>query len=83
MQPEAGSELAKWVEYYQTNLAASNHNFKHGAFHAVLIAGLFIVLPVFATNALFERKSVKYVAVNVSYWIICLGIMGGIIAAWR
>ncbi len=83
MQPEAGSELAKWVEYYQTNLAASNHVFTHGAFHGVLIGGLFIVLPVMATNALFERKGFKYVAVNVGYWIITLGLMGGIVAAWR
>lgn len=83
MQPEAGSELAKWVEYYQTNLAASNHSFSHGAFHGVLIGGLFVALPIMATNALFERKGFKYVAVNVGYWIITLGLMGGIVAAWR
>ncbi|MBK8565916.1 MAG: DUF1761 domain-containing protein [Saprospiraceae bacterium] len=81
-EPAPGSEIAKWIEFYKTNLAASNHTFKHGAFHAVML-GLFLVLPVFATNALFERKGFKYVAVNVGYWIICLGIMGGIIAAWR
>jgi hypothetical protein len=36
-----------------------------------------------ATNALFERKGYKYVLVNAGYWIVCLGIMGGIVAAWR
>ncbi|MBK8966053.1 MAG: DUF1761 domain-containing protein [Saprospiraceae bacterium] len=82
MQPESGSELARWVEYYQTNLATANHTFKHGAFHGVLF-GVFLVLPVMATNALFERKGYKYVLVNVGYWIVCLGIMGGIVAAWR
>lgn len=82
MQPEPGSALAQWVEYYQNNLAASNHTFKHGSFHGMLF-GIFLVLPVFATNALFERKSFKYVAVNVAYWIVCLAIMGGIMAAWR
>jgi hypothetical protein len=83
MKPEAGSELAKWFEYYQTNLAASNHTFKHGLFHGIGIAGLFIALPVLATNALFERKGFKYIAINGIYWIICLGIMGGIMAAWH
>jgi Protein of unknown function (DUF1761) len=83
MQPEAGSELAKWFEYYQTNLAASNHTFKHGAFHGVLIGGLLIALPVLATNALFERKGFKYILVNAGYWIVCLCIMGGIIASWH
>ncbi|MCB0534710.1 MAG: DUF1761 domain-containing protein [Lewinellaceae bacterium] len=82
MQPEAGSELAQWVEYYQNNLAASNHTFAHGSFHGMLF-GIFLALPVMATNALFERKSFKYVAVNVGYWIVCLAIMGGIVAAWR
>lgn len=82
MQPEAGSELAKWVEYYQTNLAASHYNFKHGAVHGGLL-GFLIVLPVMATNALFERKSLKYVAVNAGYWIVCLILMGGLLAAWR
>ncbi|MCC6725000.1 MAG: DUF1761 domain-containing protein [Saprospiraceae bacterium] len=82
-QPEAGSELAKWFEYYQTNLAESNHTFKHGAFHGLLIAGLFIALPVIGTNALFERKSFKYILINGVYWLICFALMGGIVAAWH
>ncbi|MEM9680071.1 MAG: DUF1761 domain-containing protein [Bacteroidota bacterium] len=56
--------------------------FKHGAFHGALL-GLLIVLPVFATNALFEQKSFKYVAINVGYWIVTLSIMGGIINVWQ
>ena len=55
--------------------------FKHGAFHGALI-GLLLVLPVFWTNALFEQKSFKYVAINVGYWVVTLAIMGGIINAW-
>ncbi len=56
--------------------------FKHGALHGALL-GLMIVLPVFATNALFEQKSFKYVAINVGYWVVTLAIMGGIINAWQ
>src|SRR5262245_38256241 len=47
MKPEPGSELAQWQEYYKTNLAADNHIFTHGAFHAFFIVGLGIVLPLF------------------------------------
>lgn len=83
MNPEAGSEPAKWLEYYNANLAASNHTFKHGAFHGFLIAGLFIVLPVLTTGALFERKNFKYIAINAGYWIVTLSLMGGIAASWR
>lgn len=81
--PEPGTELAQWKEYYYTNLAADNHTAKHGAFHAFMLVGLFIVLPIFATNSIFEGKSWKYVAVNTSYWMLSLIIMGAIIASWR
>lgn len=56
--------------------------FKHGVFHGVL-AGIFIALPILGTNALFERKSAKYILINSGYWIVTLGIMGGIICGWK
>ena len=83
MKPEPGTELANWVDYYKTNLAADNHIFTHGAFHAFFLIGLFSVLPVIATCAIFEAKSWKYVLINSFYWMISLTLMGGIIAAWR
>ncbi len=83
MKPDPASEDGKWLEYYQTNLAASNHTFKHGAFHGLFLAGLFLALPIIATGALFERKGWKYIAANAGYWVICLALMGGILAAWK
>lgn len=83
MNPDPASEAGRWLEYYKTNLAASNHTFKHGAFHGFFIAGLLLALPIMATNALFERKSFKYVAVNVGYWLLTLALMGGLLAAWQ
>jgi len=56
--------------------------FKHGAFHGVF-AGIFIALPIIGINALFERKSAKYIFINSGYWIVTLGIMGAIICGWR
>jgi len=56
--------------------------FKHGAFHGVL-AGVFIALPILGTNALFERKSAKYIFINSGYWIVTLGVMGAIICGWK
>lgn len=55
--------------------------FKHGALHGSMLA-LFIGLPMFATNALFEMKSFKYVAINVGYWVVTMALMGGIINGW-
>lgn len=52
--------------------------FKHGLLHGV-IAGFTIALPILGINALFERKGFKYIAVNAGYWIVTLGLMGGVI----
>jgi hypothetical protein len=34
------------------------------------------------TNALFERRSWKYIFMNVGYWALSAAIMGGIISAF-
>lgn len=57
-------------------------SFKHGALHG-LITGLFLVLPVIGTNALYERRSFKYTLVTGGFWIVCCTIMGGIICGWQ
>ena len=56
--------------------------FKHGALHGVL-CGLFFALPILGTQALFEQRSFKYIAIHTSYWIVSMAIMGGIICAWQ
>ena len=56
--------------------------FKHGVLHGV-IAGIFIALPILGTSAVFEHKSAKYIFINAGYWIVTLGIMGGIICGWK
>ncbi|MCC6815444.1 MAG: DUF1761 domain-containing protein [Saprospiraceae bacterium] len=83
MIPEPGSELANWLEYYNNNLAASNHTFAHGSFHGAFIGGILITLPIIIVGAFFERRNYKYIAITSGYWIISLAIMGGIIASWR
>lgn len=55
--------------------------FKHGAFHG-LLAGIFIVFPIMATNGLFERKSWKLIFINSGYWTVALVIMNAIVCSW-
>ena len=62
--------IPNWAENYRT--------FGHGAVHG-FAAGLLGALPILATNAMFERKGFKYIAVNVAYWILTLTLMGGFI----
>ena len=50
--------------------------------YMVQFLGMFVVLPVLSIIAMFEKKSVKYVAINAGYWVVTLAIMGGIICQW-
>ncbi|WP_293873854.1 DUF1761 domain-containing protein [Flavobacterium sp.] len=63
---------------FMTDYGTAYRTFKHGALHGFM-AGLFMILPVVGTNALYERRTFKYVMVTSGFWIVCFMIMGGII----
>lgn len=67
-----------YFQEFIANYGDRFRTFKHGALHGTL-TGVFLVLPILAIIAMFERKSVKYVAINTGYWIVTLAIMGGIV----
>lgn len=66
---------------FMDDYGSAFRTYKHGALHG-LLAGLFIVLPVMGINALFERKSWKYILLNAAYWTFSLTIMGAIVCGW-
>lgn len=76
-----GTEAFNLAKDFMTKYGAEFRSFKHGALHG-FITTLFLLLPVMGTNALFERKSWKYILLNVGYWGVSAAIMGGIICAW-
>jgi hypothetical protein len=78
---EPESEISLWIKDFMTKYGTNFRTFKHGAFHGTL-TGIMVALPILGTNALFERKGFKYIAINVGYWIVCLALMGGIICAF-
>ncbi|TAF09908.1 MAG: DUF1761 domain-containing protein [Flavobacteriia bacterium] len=57
-------------------------SFDHGALHG-FFASLFVVVPVIATNCLFEQRSFKYAAITSGYWILVMTLMGAIICGWK
>ena len=73
-----GTEINQYANDFMTRYGQNFRTFKHGLFHGV-IAGLFFALPILGVNALFQRKGFKYIAINVGYWAITLGLMGGVI----
>lgn len=72
--PEAMAMVQQMMDKY----GGEFRNFHHGVIHG-LFAAVFIVLPVLGTNALFERKGWKYIAINVGYWAISFALMGGVV----
>jgi Protein of unknown function (DUF1761) len=75
--PETLAYAKNFFETYGTRF----RTFKHGVFHGVLTA-LFVALPVIGVNALWNRKSAKYVFIHVGYWVICMGLIGGVLCAF-
>ena len=55
-------------------------NFGHGVWHGVFM-GIIMAMPVLVINGLFEMKNFKNLAINVIYWLITLGLMGGVLDA--
>ena len=70
-------DLTSFMDKYGSNF----RTFKHGALHGVLGA-LFFALPLIAINSFFERRGAKYIPIHAGYWVISLGIMGGIVCQW-
>lgn len=68
------AEIANLMNKYGTEF----RNFHHGVIHGGMLGALF-VFPIMAINALFERKSWKYIFINAGYWFVTLMLMGGII----
>jgi hypothetical protein len=86
LQGEIGfaEETGEAFTFFQNFLGTYGDRFRtfgHGALHGVM-SGFIFVLPILSIIAMFERKSVKYIAINSGYWIITLAIMGGIICQW-
>ena len=54
--------------------------FGHGAAHGAIIS-LFLIVPIFITNGLFEQRSWTNILLNIGYWLVTLALMGGVIDA--
>jgi Protein of unknown function (DUF1761) len=74
-------EVFAAIEAVKNSTAGLYRSFGHGFFHGILFS-VFIVLPIIATNAMFERKSGKLIFIHWGYWAVTLAIMGGIICQW-
>ncbi len=78
---DPNSELGSYFANYMAKYGRNFRTFGHGALHGVMTA-MFIALPVVTTSALYERRSFRYIAITVGYWMLCFALMGGVICAF-
>lgn len=77
----AGSPLNTFYMETMAKYETEFRTFKHGAFHGSF-SGLVIAMPIITINSLFESKNWKYILVHTGYWMITLGLMGGVISGF-
>jgi len=53
--------------------------FFHGAFHGAMNSLVFGVISVLIITALLDGKGLKWILSTVSYWVIAISLMGGIV----
>jgi len=78
-----GGDASKALPSYTAFMTDYGHafrTFKHGALHGFL-TGLFMILPVIGTGALYEKRSFKYTLVTGGFWVVSFTVMGGIICS--
>lgn len=80
-----GDPLAEGIlpsyQAFMDDYSSAFRSYKHGALHG-LLAGIFLVFPIMATNGMFERRSWKLIFINTGYWTVALTIMGAIVCGW-
>lgn len=72
-----GSTAAFLEEYGGRHLSVG-----HGMIHGGIQTVLCFVLPILGYAVIFERKSRKYLFINLGFWMISLALMGGVICRW-
>lgn len=75
---ESDPAYTKWMADSMALVGGSFRTFKHGALHGT-ISSVFLVLPIIAINAMFERRGFKYILINWGFWTVCFIVMGGIV----
>ena len=75
---ESGNPIQADFNDLMSKYGDRHRNFGHGVLHGVINA-IFLALPIIGINANFERRGWKYVLIHLGYWVITLGLVGGVL----
>ena len=78
---QPGSDAYNFSQQYMARYGNNYRDFSYGLLRGAM-SGLFFAFPVLGITAMYERRGYKFLFVTVSYWVLCLALMGGILAAF-
>jgi hypothetical protein len=81
MLNDANSEAAQLLASLMDNFGERHRTFGHGLIHG-LEAGLFFGLSLIGINTLFERRPFKYAMIHIGFFMLCFGLIGGVLCAY-
>ena len=68
--------LANFMEQYGDR----HRSFGHGVIHGAEL-GLFMGIALIGSTALMEGRTIKSMWLHIFFWLICMALMGGVLAA--
>lgn len=78
---EPGSASTVFLEDFFSRFGDKHRTWSHGAVHGAFLS-IFVILPVIAIKALFERKNFKYILINFGYWLVTISAMCAVLCAF-
>lgn len=70
--------IAWAMSRYAGHTEEGMNQFVHGMYHGLMPA-LMYVAPVIVSKSLFEKKSLMWIAITTSYWVLALTIVGALV----
>ena len=76
-----GSEIHTMVTEFMTKYGDKHRTFGHGVIHGVEVC-LLMGFAMIGISTLHERRPMKYMWIHLLFWVICGGLMGGVLSAF-
>ncbi len=84
MDPElanSNSEYASFINNFMTKYGGRHRSFGHGVIHGAE-ASLIWGLAYLGMTTLMQGKPLKSIWIHLGFWVLCCGLMGGVICAF-
>jgi len=75
---DANSQFSLFIKEFTETYGDRHRTFGHGVIHGAE-AGLFWGLALLGITTLMQNKSLKSIWIHLVFWIVCCGLMGGVI----